>query len=493
VATTSLPYNAAHVVGNIGFCLLLGPTFVRALARYRRRFEVRWAGSAAAVLVACSLAGMAAPPGAQAASPAARAVAYLRAAQNPDGGFGGSRGQSSTSLHTGWTALGLAAAGVNAADVSAAGGASILDYLRAQAGGLTDIGELERTVLAVDAAGVSARSFAGRDLVAAIERQRSRNGSWKSNNGWTAFGVLALKASGGSGLGRSARWLAGQQNSDGGFGFRPHAISDVDDTGAVLQGLAAGGLRGSKPVRRAVAFLRGAQNVDGGFAQMRGGSSNAQSTSWAVQGLVAAGRNPGSFRRAGRSPLSYLRSLQGGDGSIRYSRVSAQTPVWVTAQALDALEQKAFPLAAAARAARTPRRSGPRGGGGAGGAAPGGGGAGGSGGGGAGPGGAGAGGSPASPRKKGGSGGAGPKAPAGAPGAAAAPPAPPVSGQPATATPRPSGAPPARAFAERVAARAMSRFRGGDSGGAWAAGALVAGVAALALWQLATRRRPPVV
>src|SRR5439155_25087762 len=160
------------------------------------------------------------------------------------------------------------------------------------------------------------------DLVAAIGRRRSRNGSWKSNNGWTAFGVLALKGTGGSGVRRSARWLAKQHNRDGGFGFRPGATSDVDDTGGVLEALAAGGLGGSKTTRRAVAFLRAAQNRDGGFGQLRGGSSNAQSTAWAVQGLVAAGRKPSAFKRHGHSPLSYLRSLQRGDGSIRYSRVS---------------------------------------------------------------------------------------------------------------------------------------------------------------------------
>src|SRR3954466_9104828 len=96
VSATSLPYNVAHVVGNIGFCLLLGPTFVRALARYRRRFEVRWVAGAAALLVVCGAVG--APPRAQAASPASRAISYLRAAQNSDGGFGGGRGASSTGL-----------------------------------------------------------------------------------------------------------------------------------------------------------------------------------------------------------------------------------------------------------------------------------------------------------------------------------------------------------------------------------------------------------
>ena len=42
VAGTSLPYNIAHAVGNVVFCLLIGPAFLRALARYRRRLEVRW-------------------------------------------------------------------------------------------------------------------------------------------------------------------------------------------------------------------------------------------------------------------------------------------------------------------------------------------------------------------------------------------------------------------------------------------------------------------
>jgi hypothetical protein len=358
--------------------------------------------------------------------------------------------------------LGLAAARVNSADVKS-GGNSIVDYMRTHAGGLTDIGEIERTVLALDAAGVNARSFAGRDLVAAIERRRSKNGSWKSNNGWTAFGILALKATGGSGFKRSARWLAKRHNGDGGFGFRPGATSDVDDTGGALQALAAGGLRKSKVARRAVAFIKAAQNGDGGFGQLRGGSSNAQSTSWAVQGLVAVGRKPSGFKRHGHTPLSYLRSLQQKDGSIRYSRGSAQTPVWVTAQALDALEQKAFPLKPAPRLARA-RRATP--------SAP----------------------HPSAhraPRAK--------KKPRSrhrkpAPRRAEKP--------PAVAAPAPAATPTAEPAAPHAAAPSrhesppsqpsmLAVFRGsghGNEGAAWGGGALVAGVAAFALWRLTSRR-----
>src|SRR4051812_21410457 len=349
-SATSLPYNLAHIMGNIAFCLLLGPTFVHSLSRFRRRFEVRWAPAAVVLLVVLAVPVQQA----QAASPAARAAAYLKGAQNSDGGFGGAPGAGSTQLHTGWAALGLAAAGINPADVSK-GGNSIVDYVRAHAGGLNDTGDLERAVLTLRAAGVSVRSFAGRDLVAELIRRRSRNGSWSNNNTWTSFGILSLKAAGGASVSRSASWLARRQNADGGFGFQPHAASTADDTGAALQALGAAGRRGSKTVKRAVAYLRRARHSDGGFGQMRSQGSNSQSTAWAVQGLVAVGRSPG------RRPLAYLRSLQSSDGSIRYSGSSRQTPVWTTAQALDALKLKAFPIRAPARAAHSGQRTADRG------------------------------------------------------------------------------------------------------------------------------------
>jgi energy-coupling factor transport system substrate-specific component len=227
----------------------------------------------------------------------------------------------------------------------------VLDYVRANIGATNDTGELERTILVIAASGSDPRAFAGRDLVSELRGRRASNGSWQGNNTWTSFGILALRAGGAGGVGRSARWLARGQNRDGGFGFRPGSASSVDDTGAALQALAAAGRRGSKAVRRAVRYLRRAQNGDGGFPLIRRQSSNSQSTSWAVQGLVAAGRKPGAMRRGGRSPLAYLRSLQSADGSIRFSRSSRQTPVWTTSQAIDALARKAFPLEAPARAA----------------------------------------------------------------------------------------------------------------------------------------------
>ena len=104
VFATSLTFDLAHVVGNVLFCLAFGPALVRALTRYRRRFEVTWRPApalAAGLIAAAVLAGAAAaPPGAAAAVPQ-RAVAYLQRAQNADGGFGPAPGQRSTDLHIG--------------------------------------------------------------------------------------------------------------------------------------------------------------------------------------------------------------------------------------------------------------------------------------------------------------------------------------------------------------------------------------------------------
>jgi hypothetical protein len=286
--------------------------------------------------------------------------------------LGAARGQTSTELYSAWVALGLAASGHAPTSVRR-DGRSVLNALRAEASTLQGPGDLERTILALRACGVSTRSLDGHDPVAELLRSRAADGSFGQLVNITSFAVFALRASGrdvADPVVRAAgRWLARQQNPDGGFGFAGGAStgragpSDVDDTAAALQALADAGVRGAA-VARAASFLVHAQNPDGGYPQEKGGQSNAQSTSWAIQGLVAAGGNVSAVRREGSpSPLGYLESLIAPDGSVRYSRTGAQTPVWVTAQALTALSEAPFPIAPvrvgglAAVARRTPSRS----------------------------------------------------------------------------------------------------------------------------------------
>ena len=348
ISASSLPYNVAHAAGNVVFCLLIGPVFIRALRRYRRRLEVSWRAPAAATTAALLLVLLV--PAAVAASPSDRAERWLLRAQNKDGGLGAAPGVGSSKLFSGWSALGLAASGHNPRDVRRPGGRSLAAYVSATTGG--DVGEIERTILVLKAAGLSPRSVHGRDLVAALARRRRANGSIAGYVSYTAFGVLALRASGASAGSSTVSWLVSAQNDDGGFGLAPGSASDADMTGAVLQALAVVGRARGGTAQRAVAWLRANQNDDGGFGQFRGRSSNAQSTSYAVQGLMAAGAGAATLSRS----LAYLRGLQRSDGSIAYSSSSSQTPVWVTAQALMAFERRPLPLAEVPRRKRPERR-----------------------------------------------------------------------------------------------------------------------------------------
>jgi energy-coupling factor transport system substrate-specific component len=341
-----LGFDAIHAAGCLAFALAFGPALTRSIQRFARRLEVTWLPAAplAVALMALVMAGAAsAPTRAQAASGPA---GYLLGAQNPDGGFGTSAGLPSNQLYAGWAALGLASAGYDLNHV-ARGGASVIDYVRSGAGS-ADAGSLERTILVARAAGQSARSFGGHDLIAALERRVRADGSVSGQVNLTAFAVLALRADGVVPAGRTLGWLERQQDGDGGFGFSgAGGSSDADDTGATLEALARAGGRAGTIRARAVAYLRRQQDGDGGFASQPGGGSNAQSTAWALQGLEAAGVNPDGLRPHGApSPLAYLRSLIGPGGRVAYARGNPQTPVWVTGEALMALQGKPLPLVA---------------------------------------------------------------------------------------------------------------------------------------------------
>ena len=352
-------FDCIHAAGCLVFALAFGPALIRSLSRFATRLHVTWqpAVPPLAVIVALAVALSFTFSGGVARS-AGTPAGYLLGAQNADGGFGPARGSPSAQLYGGWVALGLAAAGQNPADV-ARSGPTLLDYVASGARFASDPGSVERTILVARAAGVSARSFGGRDLVSALARDVRPNGSVSNQVNLTAFAVLAFRAAGVALPAGTVGWMVQQQDSDGGFNFGTRGgLSDVDDTGAVLEALAgADGMGAAHARARAIRYLRGQQDGDGGFAAMPGAGSNAQSTAFAVQGLVAAGVDPSSLRRRGASPLDYLRGLIAPDGHVRYSRGVDQTPTWVTAEALLALDGKPLPLAPVARRSAPARRA----------------------------------------------------------------------------------------------------------------------------------------
>ena len=350
LSARGIPFNVAHATGNFLIALAAGPALVRMISRFRERSEFTWRPATAIplLLVAVLAGGLAASGGPSSARAGSSSASWLERSQDSDGGYAATPGQPSSPAMTGWAMLGLEAGGTNPLDLER-GGENPVSYLRGEIGRLRSVGDLERTILALDAAGVDPRRFAGHDLVSELRSRRDGDGSVDGQVNLTAFYALAMRAVGAdrSSLRRSAAWLRRAQNADGGWGIQPQAPSESDSTGATLQGLVAAGDRG-KSTARGVTWLRKAQRSSGGYALGGSGVVNSQSTAWAVQGLAAAGGGGKAVDRA----LGYLGRLRAADGHYRYSPSSDQTPIWVTAQVLLAVERAPFPLATVHRTSK---------------------------------------------------------------------------------------------------------------------------------------------
>jgi len=360
----AIPFDVAHVLGNVVLALIAGPAMVRMLTRFRERFEwqrrgappapggdgslrgaLRSGGVAAALLLVACLAFAPAP--ARAASEAqtvGRALIWLEGQQRPSGGFAADNGREPGAEMTSWAMLGLAAVGRNPLDVVKAG-KSPVDFLRSHRSEIKDAGDVSRTILSLQAAGVDPRNFVGEDLVSRLLAERRNNGSYQGWPGTSAYAVLALRAAGANSSAQATvEWLRKVQAKDGGWGNDPQSPSTADITGSVLQVLTPG----SAASVGALDYLRGEKRPNGGYAPGKNLSANAQATAWVAQGLLAAGKDPAGFG-SGESSLDYLRQLQAPDGKFLQAPNTEVSPVWVTAQVMVPLAGAFLPIAAPPR------------------------------------------------------------------------------------------------------------------------------------------------
>lgn len=288
------------------------------------------------------------------ASAVVKALDYLHAHQNADGGFA-EKGASSSDAITAWAIVAITAAGEDPAQWRPKS-ASPVDFLFKQSAKWRQpaykppVTDIARTVLAVVAAGRDPRDFGGVDLVRKLEDaskpagdEGERIGPYVNSHIWA---MIALKASGETPSDDHAQWLVSQQNADGGWGWAPGLSSDTNDTAAALQALVAAGTpASSEAVKRALAYLGARQADDGGFVYTAGSAGDANSTAWVVQGLLACGQSPAAWRSGGTDPQSFLRSLQAPEGYVRSSKARANNPLLTTVQVIPALSDKTFVIA----------------------------------------------------------------------------------------------------------------------------------------------------
>jgi energy-coupling factor transport system substrate-specific component len=355
----AIPFDVAHVLGNVVLALVAGPAMVRMLVRFRERFEwerrsdapapgdgrlggaLRSGGVAAALLLVACLAFAPAP--AQASS-VGSALTWLEAQQRPSGGFAADSGREAGAEMTSWSMLALAAAGRNPLDVTNSG-KSPVDFLRSHRSEIKDAGDVARTILSLQAAGVDPRNFVGEDLVSRLLVERRDNGSYQGWPGTSAYAVLALRSVGANDSAKATvEWLRKVQAQDGGWGNDPQSPSTADITGAVLQVLSPG----SQAADSALDYLRKEKRPNGGFAPGRTLPANAQATAWVSQGLLAAGKDPAGFG-SGASSFTYLRDLQAPDGKFLQAPGVEGSPVWVTAEVMVPLSGHFLPIVAPPR------------------------------------------------------------------------------------------------------------------------------------------------
>jgi energy-coupling factor transport system substrate-specific component len=363
----AIPFDVAHVLGNVVLALVAGPAMVRMLARFRERFEwerrgapsasgdgplggaLRSGGIAAALLLVACFAFSPAPAQAritahEEASSVGRALVWLESQQRPSGGFAADSGRDAGAEMTSWSMLALAAAGRNPLDV-VKNGKSPVDFLRAHRSEIKDAGDVARTILSLQAAGVDPRNFVGEDLVSRLLAERRDNGSYQGWPGTSAYAVLALRAAGANSSAKATvEWLRKVQAKDGGWGNDPQSPSTADITGAVLQVLTPG----SQAADSALTYLRTEKRPNGGYAPGKTLSANAQATAWVSQGLLAAGKDPAGFG-SGSSSLAYLRDLQAPDGRFLQAPGTEASPVWVTAEVMVPLSGRFLPIVAPPR------------------------------------------------------------------------------------------------------------------------------------------------
>ena len=257
---------------------------------------------------------------------AAGALAYLVAAQLPDGSIDKSLGETADFI------IGTAAAGYDPATLTSctSGGTGALAFLATASDAATaDAAQTGKAILAVVAAGLDPTAFSGRNLIARLAAlHHAGTGAYGDGSTFAqAFAILAVEASGGAVSPAATAELLALQDTDGSWGYGKAPVvaggGDTNSTGIALMALDASGIHSADAA--ALAYLATQQLADGGFPYQNSTSngtpaSDADSDSIVLQALLAMGQDSGSvgWSKGSADVLTSMRASQAIDGGFTY-------------------------------------------------------------------------------------------------------------------------------------------------------------------------------
>ena len=302
----------------------------------------------------------AAPAAAAVPFDVARAVAFLKASQQPDGSF---ETAGFPGFETPDAALALAEAAQSgpiwsttqaraAVAATVRNGRTPLDYLDDLAETTTSAGQAAKlVVLVADPLGYPVRAFDPQgdgavDLLARVDAGLNANGSYGPPGALNAtlYAALARAPFGRAVPSATRDFVLAAQQANGGWNFAgdPKGSDvDVDTTALAVHALVASGVdRHSEPVRRAVALLRASQLPSGGWSAF--GEEDPNATALAIVGLTAAGER---VETCWAPAIDSLAARQRPDGHVASPNDAFGVNTLATSQAVQALSRRWLPVA----------------------------------------------------------------------------------------------------------------------------------------------------
>jgi prenyltransferase beta subunit len=283
-------------------------------------------------------------------------VAWLKAQQNADGGFGT---PESTVGATADVLLAVAATGANAIEWSQDGN-NPYTYLKANAESIAGVGDMGKVTLGLIASGVNPRNLGTVDLINKLEEALGNDGQYGTSGmiNDQAYAMLALASAKRAVPESAVSYMLSKQTEDGTWSWNGDTTKGTGDNNtaaiAVLALIAGGVPADNEQIQKTLAHLKTQQNEDGGFPYIKpsayGTDSDANSTAVVMWAIQAAGQDPAGNAwkyegQDGHSALDKIRAFQNDSGAFRWQDAFADDNFMSTVQAVIALELKTVPFA----------------------------------------------------------------------------------------------------------------------------------------------------